>query len=53
MRYNKEITIKEMLLRESAEIHAPHSSELDFYFAVKSGNVEKSQSCAKRTSQSK
>lgn len=41
MRYNKEITIKEMLLRESSELHAPYSPEFDFYFAVKSGDVEK------------
>lgn len=41
MLYNKEITIKEMLFRETAELHAPYSPEFDFYFAVKSGDVEK------------
>lgn len=30
-----------MLLRESSELHAPYSPEFDFYFAVKSGDVEK------------
>lgn len=30
-----------MLLRESSEHHAPYSQEFDFYFAVKSGDVEK------------
>lgn len=37
----KEITLQEMLLRETAELHAPYSSEFDFYYAVKSGDVEK------------
>lgn len=37
----KEITLQEMLLRETAELHAPYSPEFDFYFAVKSGDVEK------------
>lgn len=41
MNSNREITLKEMLLRESAEFHAPYSPEFDFYFAVKSGDVEK------------
>lgn len=38
---NKEMTIKEMLLLETAELHAPYSPEFDFYFAVKSGDIER------------
>lgn len=41
MSYNKEITLKEMLLRETAEHHAPYTPEFDFYYAVKSGDVER------------
>lgn len=37
----KEITLREMLLRETSELHAPYSPEFDFYFAVKSGDIEK------------
>lgn len=41
MSLNKEITLKEMLLRETAELHAPYTPEFDFYYAVKNGDVEK------------
>lgn len=37
----KEITLREMLLRETDDLHAPYSPEFDFYYAVKSGDVEK------------
>lgn len=41
MSLNREITLKEMLLRETAELHAPYTPEFDFYYAVKNGDVEK------------
>lgn len=41
MSFNKEIVVKEMLLRESEEFHAPYVSEFDFYYAVKNGDIEK------------
>lgn len=41
MSLNKEITLKEMLLRDASEHHAPYTPEFDFYYAVKSGDVER------------
>lgn len=41
MSLGKEITLKEMLLRESAELHAPYVPEFEFYYAVKNGDIEK------------
>lgn len=41
MSLNKEITLREMLLRETEELHAPYTPEFDFYYAVKSGDIER------------
>lgn len=41
MDLNKENTIREMILRESKELHAPYTPEFDFYYAVKNGDIEK------------
>ena len=41
MNIDKEWSYKEFIMRENNIIHAPYSSEFDFYLAVKSGDVNK------------